>query len=331
MRAAVIEKPGIITIKHVLDPKPRENEILIKVKASGICGTDIHIFRGEYLGGYPIIPGHEFSGIVVETGSSVTRFKSGDRVAVEPNISCNNCDPCLSNRQNFCKNWSAIGVTREGGMAEYVAVPEQAAFSIGNLDFPSAALMEPLACVLHGVQKTGVSLADRVAILGAGPIGLLLLNTILLKGASEITVLDKNESRLKRAEESGASSVLTSFDNLPKDHFDLVIDATGVPQIMQKTLDFVREGGKILLFGVPPSNSKLIFDAFTIFRKGLSLHSSYTSVRNSIQAIRLLTSGRIQSKHIISHQLPLDKLEDGMTMISQGKEGVMKVIIDPSL
>ena len=139
---------------------------MIQVMASGICGTDLHIYRGEYMGKYPVIPGHEFSGVVAARGSGVTRFKVGDRVAVEPNIACDNCLNCLNNRQNFCLNWQAIGVTLPGGMEEYVIVPERAAFDIGQLPFEIGAFMEPLSCVVHGIERAHIGMADQVGIFG---------------------------------------------------------------------------------------------------------------------------------------------------------------------
>ena len=331
MKAVVIEKPGNIAVKDVPVPSPRDDELLIEVKASGICGTDIHIFHGEYLGSYPVIPGHEFAGVVKEVGSKVSRFKVGDHVAVEPNIACDNCPPCLSNRQNFCDNWNGVGVTLPGGMAQFVAAPVKAVFGIGDLPFTSGAFVEPLSCVLHGVQKAGFTLADKVLIIGAGPIGTLLLKSILLEGASEITTLDKNAARLELSRKSGATRTLSSLDEVAQDEYDVVVDATGVPALMERTLGFARYGGRVLLFGVPPSGSRISLDAFMIFRKGLAIHSSYTSVRNSIQAVRLLQSGRIDVGSLVSHQLPLERFRDGIALIEEGKEGVQKVIMRPDL
>ena len=212
-----------------------------------------------------------------------------------------------------------------------VAVPEKAAFGIGDLPFRSGAFVEPLSCVLHGVLRAGFTLADRVLIMGAGPIGILLLKSILLEGASEIAVVDKNEARLALAKKSGASTAYSSFDALSPDAYDVVVDATGVPAVMERTLAFVRYGGRVLLFGVPPSGSKVSLDAFAIFRKGLTLLSSYTSVRNSIQAIRLLQSGRIDVSSLVSHELPLSDFRRGIELIEEGKEGVLKVIIRPDI
>ncbi len=330
MKAANIVQPGQMEVVEIPCPEPAPDEVLIRVMASGICGTDVHIFRGEYMGGYPVIPGHEFAGVVEAVGSQVTRFKPGDRVAVEPNIACDNCEACLNNRQNFCLNWTAVGVTRPGGMAQFTTAPEKVTFHIGDLSFEQAAFMEPLSCVLHGLERLGAELADKVAILGAGPIGTLLLQGIRAQGASQVTVVDRNADRVAFAGESGANITLTDLNGLKTDYYDVVIDATGALPVMQRTVEFVRPGGKVLLFGVPPSGKDLCVDAFTIFHKGLTLLSSFTSVRNSYQALDLLRAGRINVDRLVSHRLPLEEFQRGIEVIEQGTDQVKKVQILPN-
>jgi len=332
MRSLLIDRPGHAAVRDVARPAPGPGEVLVEVAACGICGTDIHIFRGEYLGTYPITPGHELAGTVAATGSGVQRFRPGDRVAVEPNIACNSCPACLANRQNFCENWKAIGVTLPGGMAELVLAPENAVFSIGSLPFRAAAFVEPLSCVLHGMQRADPRPADRILVVGAGPIGILLMKTALVMGASSLLVVDRNRERLARAKLEGGAVVdtLDETGGIPAERFDLVVDATGVPALMEQTTRWARPGGRILLFGVPPAQSRISLDAFPIFRKGLTLLSSYTSVRNSLQAVRLLESGRIDVSALVSHELPLEEFAAAVEMIESGSEGVMKVILHPS-
>jgi D-arabinitol dehydrogenase (NADP+) len=302
---------------------------LIKVMACGICGTDIHILRGEYIGNYPITPGHEFSGIIDEIGPEVTRLKAGDRIAVEPNISCDNCFNCLNNHQNFCEKWQALGVTLQGGMAHYVIAPGKAVFDIGDLPFESGAFVEPLSCVLHGIEKVKINISDRVLILGAGPIGLLFLQMTRLQGAAYISVLDRQTSRLAAAVKFGADQTAKNIKDLKENDFDVVIDATGVIALMGQTINYVRPGGKVLLFGVPPSGEKICFEAFKIFQKGITLLSSFTSVRNTFQAISLLQSGQINVSELISHRLPLTEFSRGVELIEKGMDNVKKVIILP--
>jgi 2-desacetyl-2-hydroxyethyl bacteriochlorophyllide A dehydrogenase len=332
MKSVVIERPNEISILERDVPEPGPGQLMIQVMASGICGTDLHIYRGEYMGKYPVIPGHEFSGVVTAVGSGVTRFKVGDRLAVEPNIACDNCVNCLNNRQNFCLNWQAIGVTLPGGMEEFVIVPERAAFPIGNLPFEVGAFMEPLSCVVHGVERAQIGLADHVAIFGAGPIGILMLQMARIQGAAHITVLEINPGRADLALQMGADRVVNSFEELQPDAgvYDIVIDATGAIAVMNRTIDYARKGGTVLLFGVPPSGRNLEVEAFKIFQKGLTLLSSFTSVRNSFQAIDLLQSGQVRVEALISHHLPLEEMPRALELIESRDPAVKKVIVQPN-
>ena len=326
LQVAKAHESQIITLDR---PEPGPDEILIKVMASGICGTDIHILEGEFMADYPVIPGHEFAGIVEQVGKAVSRIRPGDHVAVEPNIACGNCSYCFDSQPNFCENWQALGVTLPGAMAECVVAPEKAAFHIGDLEFEEGAFVEPLSCVLHGVQKARVRLADHVLILGAGPIGNLLLQTVKVRGARSVTVVEPDQVRADTAKEAGADQICRSLDDLPGEAFEVVIDATGVIPVMRRTPEFARKGGTILLFGVPPKN-KVEFDAFTLFLKGLTILTSFTSVRNSIQAIELLKNRRINVKRLVSHRLPLAAFEQGVDLIKNKKENVKKVLIIPN-
>jgi 2-desacetyl-2-hydroxyethyl bacteriochlorophyllide A dehydrogenase len=329
MKAIHIEQPNHITVVDLSLPQPGEGEVLIRVMASGICGTDVHILRGEYLGDYPVIPGHEFSGVVEQVGEGVTQFEVGDRVAIEPNIACDACYNCLHNRQNFCLNWQAIGVTLPGGMAQCVIAPVKAVFGIGELAFECGAFVEPLSCVLHGVERAGVRMADRVAILGAGPIGLLLLQVVRLRGAAHVTVVERQPARAELAEACGADRTLAHLDDLELDCYDVVVDATGAIPVMARTIDFARRGGTVLLFGVPPVGAKMELEGFKVFQKGLTILSSFTSLRNSYQAVALLQSGQVDVRNLISHRLSLADFERGVKLIERGLDNVKKVLILP--
>lgn len=329
MKTIQITEPNQVALIETPQPTPQPDEVLIRVSASGICGTDVHILRGEYLGAYPVVPGHEFAGTVVSTGRAVTRFKVGDRVAVEPNIPCNNCHACLNNRQNFCENWQAVGVTRPGGMAEFVAAPETQVFATGDLPFEQAAFVEPLSCVLHGLEKLALRPGEAVALLGAGPIGIQLLRALRLQGVTCVSLVERNPARLAFARQSGADEAFQELDDLPEDHFDAVIDATGVPLVQRRCIDLARPGGRVLWFGVPPAGKEMSLEPFKVFRKGLAIYGSFTSLRNSYQAVELLRSGRLRVDDLVSHALPLSGFLRGCELIERGEDGVRKVMILP--
>ena len=288
-------------------------------------------FAAKYMGEYPIVPGHEFAGEVTAVGPGVTRIKAGDRVAVEPNIPCDNCRNCLNNRHNFCLNWQAIGVTLQGGMAEFVVAPEKAVFPIGALAFEEAAFMEPLSCVVHGVERAGIELGTVSRSWGRAPIGLLLLQVARLRGAVDVTVLERQEARGKLAEAYGARAWVRDLEALSAGEYDVVIDATGAPALMAHTVPLVRKGGNVLLFGVPPRGAELVLDAFAIFEKGVTLRSSFTSRRNSYQALALLQSHDVSVEGLVSHRLPLSAFEAGVAMIEEGRDGVTKVLMAPGM
>lgn len=317
-------------------PAPGPGELLIQVAACGICGTDLHIHQGTYMGDYPVVPGHEFSGTVAATGEGVSRIGVGDRVAVEPNLPCNNCEACLNNRQNFCENWTAIGVTRPGAMAEYVVVPESAAFEIGDLSFAEAAFMEPLSCVLHGVEKLGVEPGAAAAVIGAGPIGVLIMRTLRARGVTKLGVAERNPGRLEfavrslRAEHpANAAAGAANPAELPQDAYDIVVDATGVPEAMGQALRLARPGGEVLWFGVPDRDAELRFPPFQVFQKGLSIHGSFTSVRNSLQAIALLRGGAVRVRDLVTHRVGLSEVEDAFAMLAGGAAEARKVLVIP--
>ena len=329
MKAVLIEEKYSLKSVEADVPEPKENEVLIEVHASGICGTDLHIFQGDYKGTYPITPGHEFSGIIRKAGAKIRNFKIGDRVAVEPNLSCGVCYDCLNNRQHYCENVEAVGVTKPGGMAQFVCAPEGAVFPIGDLSFEEAAFMEPLSCVLHGVEQVKPGLADTVLLIGAGPIGLLLLQSFLVEGCSSVHVVDRDQDRLNTALEMGASRITTDLDSLDKEAYHIVCDATGVTALMEKTLDYVRPSGRILWFAVPHVDATVSLPPFKMFEKEISIFSSYTSCRNSWQALHLMQNGRIKVKDLVSHKLPLEEFEKGLKILETHSEPAMKIMIMP--
>lgn len=329
MKAMKILGKGQLELCECPTPVPGPGEVLIQVAASGICGTDVHMYNGQSMGSYPIIPGHEFAGEVVATGPGTSRVRTGDRVAVEPNLSCGNCIECLNNRQHLCCHWQALGVTLPGGMAEYVCAPEAATFAIGDLPCESGAFVEPLSCVLHAVERLSPALGDRILMLGAGPIGLLLMRVLRVYGAAQVDTVELDAGRRKAAVAEGLGEGFAALEETRCD-YDVVIDATGVVSVQQQALDRVRAGGVVLYFGVAPEGATFPIEPYKIFRRELKILSSFTSLRNSLQAVRLLSTGRVRVDDLISHRFPLEKLGDAFDCIQSKREPVLKVMICPS-
>ena len=333
MRAVVIDKPGSVAVREFPEPTPGPGEVVVDVRACGFCGTDLHIFRGEYLGDYPVRPGHEAAGVVSAVGEGVDAFKLGDRVAIEPNIHCGTCSMCTSGRANFCENWRAIGVTLPGCMAENVLAPAGQVFRVGDLSFEAGAFMEPLSCVLHGVKKVEPLEGNDVLITGAGPIGLLILQVVKLRGARSVTVTDLRPGRLELAKELGADEALQASPSPLEgegrgEGYDIVIDASGSVEAIRRTVDLARPGGKVLWFGVAPRGKSFPIEPFEVFRKGLAIHGAYTSLGNSLEAIDLLSSGRLRVEPLISHRLGLEDFERAARLIESDPD-VLKVMLIP--
>lgn len=330
MTAFQIESARKAELVDIPAPTPEDGEVLIEVRACGICGTDLHIYSGEY-GNLPIVPGHECAGVVVDVGAGVRSLQPGDRVAVEPNISCGRCEMCRIGRSNFCEHWEAVGVTRPGAMAEYVSVPEAAAFDIGPLSFEQALFMEPLSCVIHGVERAHVALAERILVIGAGPIGILLLQACKSAGASRVDVIDRQEARLTHAEQNGACEISTELVTRQEESYDVVIDATGVPGVLEQSIYYAKPGGRLLWFGVPPEDAQVSIEPFRLFRRELTLLSSFTSVRNSLQALRMLRCNALRVEELISHRVSLHDLCDAFQWLEAGTKESMKVIVSPQI
>lgn len=329
MKQLVIQEPGAAIVTEAEIPKPQDNEILIRVDLCGICGTDIHIFEGEYLGDYPVVPGHEFAGTVEKTGSDVTGFRPGDRVAVEPNLSCGTCSFCIDGKTNFCSSWQGIGVTLPGGMAEYTCAPQSNVFHINSIPSEAAIFMEPLSCVLHGIGKLSLKPGMEVFLAGAGPIGILILQVLRTHGV-RVTAGEPSPDRRRHAEHAGAAAVFEDSQTASGTGFDIAIDATGIPSVMEQLIPLVKKGGELLYFGVPPERAEVRIPAFRLFEYGLSFHGSYTSVKRSREAVSLLDTGNVNTSGLLTHTVPLERFEEGIGLIRNAAEsGAMKVAVKP--
>jgi 2-desacetyl-2-hydroxyethyl bacteriochlorophyllide A dehydrogenase len=321
MKAAQMSAIGKANVIDIATPEPTPDEVLIKIRSAGICGTDIHIFKGEYMSTLPLIPGHEFSGDVVAVGENVTRFKVGDRVTADPNIPCNRCEFCQRNQPNQCQNLSIIGVNRGGAFAEYVNAHEGVVFPIGDIPYDVAALIEPLACVAWGLRQVEVQPGDSALVLGAGPMGCLVAQGLRAAGASKVVITDVAPKRLELASQLGVSETVVAdkgqekrLKSIAPSGFDIVADATGIPAVLETTFDYVRARGKIWVFGVAPIGATARFSPFDVFSKDLKIIGSFAVNRTFHESIQMIQNGTAQVEPLISHRLPLDDFLDGLEL-----------------
>jgi 2-desacetyl-2-hydroxyethyl bacteriochlorophyllide A dehydrogenase len=340
MKAAVLHGIGDIRVEKVPKPEISDDEVLIGVKAAGICGTDMHFYRGEWAVETPIIPGHEFSGTVAEVGENAEGIKVGDCVVAEPNIVCGSCHFCLMSERNFfCERLKATGVTVDGAFAEYVKAKKENVYKFPkSLSFEEAALIEPLACCIRGIDNAKIKTGDAVAIIGAGPIGLLLLQLAKMSGASKVIQTDLKPERLNLAKELGADHTVNTRTEDPVKAItdltggygvDVAIEAVGSPDAITQAMEATRKGGRLNIFGVSPENAVWKVKPFDLYAKELTITTSYRSPFTFQRAVDIASTGKLKLKPLISHVLPLDEIEKAFEIVDKKLENAAKVIIKP--
>ena len=321
-------------------PEPKPDEILVKVAACGVCGTDLHLFHGEEGAGskvMPLVMGHEFSGVVVAAGNQVKTLKVGDRVTVDPNVYCNECFQCRRGKGHFCEHAEAYGVSMFGGFAEYCAVKERAAYRLPDgLDLHHAALVEPVACCLHGIDRANIRPGDTVAVIGCGSIGQLMLQLAGLYGAANIIAVDPVESKREIALKLGATmaidpmaqDVKQTIQNAGILSVDTVIECVGNVHTMEQAVDIASRGATVLLFGLTAPGAKMVVQPFEqVFRKELTITSSFVNPLVSQRVIDLMASGKLNLDAVITDRIPLAQGAEVFTDNSYRRHG--KILIVP--
>ncbi|MBS4173151.1 alcohol dehydrogenase catalytic domain-containing protein [Bacillus sp. FJAT-49736] len=319
-------------------PMAKSGEALIKVSFAGICGTDMMIYAGKHpRAKAPLALGHEFSGVVVEINGEST-FKVGDRIAVEPTISCGKCDACLSGNSHVCRTLGLIGIDWHGGFAEYVSVPLHRLHKVpDNLSDAHAAVAEPVAVGIHTVRRSNLKVGDTVLVLGAGPIGLLIAMTAKLAGARKIFISDISPYRLGKAKELGfialdgknvdvVEEVKTATNGIGA---DVVFEVAGNNITANQMIHACKTQGQITVVSVykqPPT-----IDLAAMHFRELSLTTTRCYTHSDFSAaIHMMATGQIDVTPLISHQLPLDEIKRGFELMTNPEES-LKVLFQPSL
>lgn len=336
MQVSQLDSVGVMTLRTVDKPKAGPGEILIKVLAAGICGSDRHMFKGEYPTAIPVTLGHEFCGTVAAVGPGVSRFAGGELVTVDPNIACGICPACRRAQPNLCARLTAIGVTRHGGFAEYAAVPEGQAFILPpGLDPVHGAFSEPLACCLHAIDKAEIKAGGSVAILGGGVIGLLMVQLARLEGAARIILITRQAPRRALALELGAteafdpsaSDTVSEVRALTGGGADVVIECAGVPETFRTGLAMTRRGGTFVLFGVTPAGLEVPMTPFDLLVNEVSLRPAYLNPFTHDRAAALVASGVLELDRLVTRSIGLDEV--AAVIGSAPAAGEIKVIVRP--
>ena len=329
MEALLFRQIGDAQVTEVPDPEPGPGCVIVQVANTGVCHTDIDILHGRYMCAFPVIPGHEIAGTVVAVGEGVPGSLAGTRVAVDPLLPCGTCRACRAGRPSLCADLQGYGATRDGGFAPLMAVAAKNVHPIGDLPFHVAALAEPFACVMHGVDRAKVEPGMRALMFGAGPIGLMMMLGLRARGVTDVTMVDLEPTRLRQAEALGAAATADGASVQPAalgDGFDLVVDCTGVAEVCARMPAFARDGATILIFGVCPPAARAAFSPYEIFRRELTLIGSHSLCFNLPDALEVLQGLGSKAEALVSHRLPLAEI--ARQLAHPLKTGTMKVQYD---
>ena len=320
MKAGVFYSKKDLRIEEIPKPSPKAGEVLIKVKACGICGTDVHIFNGDK-GCFPTpagtVLGHEFSGIVEAVGEGVKEIKVGDRVCVDPNKLCGDCYYCKSGIGHFCENMIGIGTGVNGGFAEYCAVPQSQVYKIDDsTSYEAAAMTEPTACCVHGIDMCNISCGDTVAIIGGGMIGMIMLQLAKLSGAGKLIMIEPVAEKRKIAEKLGADLCIDPIGNDVKKilaengikRISAVIECVGKTSTIEQAIDIAGEKSVVMMFGLTAPDDTISIKPFEIFQKEIVLKSSFINPYTQKRALELIDSGKIDVSSVVYACEPLESL-----------------------
>ena len=342
MKAALLYGVKDLKVENIDMPEIGLGEILVKVRAATTCGTDVKIFQRGYVGGviqYPTVFGHEWAGEVVKVGEGVSWLKEGMRVRAGNSSPCLRCKMCQKGNYNLCENMMWLW----GAYAEYIKVPARIVMLNTqeippNITYEEAAITEPLACVLHGIEKANIKLGDTVAIIGAGPIGLLHLQTAKKVGAEKTMIIDLVDDRLQVAQELGADETVNAQREEPVETIkritdgygaDVVIEAIGLPATWEQALKMVRKGGTVLEFGGCPLGTEITVRTELLhYGEATMLGTFHTTPAHFKKALNLIASGTVKVKPLITRHMELDEIKDAFEILTTSKSE-LKIAIHP--
>ena len=339
MKSAVFYGKHDLRIEEHEMPPVGPKDVLIRVKACGVCGTDVHIYEGDKGAAEvtpPAILGHEFAGVVEAVGAEVAACRVGDRVCIDPNCYCGTCGPCRNGVAHYCEHMIGYGTTVNGGFAEYCAVNERQVYRLGErTSFEQGAMAEPAACCLHGIDMCKVQPGSQVVVIGGGMIGLLMLQLARLMGAAKVALLEPVEEKRQVAVKLGADVCINPLQTdvkaeLKKAGFtwvNTVIECVGRPSTIQQAIDIAGNKAVVMMFGLTKPEETIAVKPFEIFKKELELKASYINHYTQKRALDLIDSGRLDVSSMIYGTYGLEKLEEILSSPKARAKG--KYIICP--
>ncbi|KAK7020650.1 hypothetical protein VNI00_017688 [Paramarasmius palmivorus] len=334
---------GVRNFEIIQTPIPQitDDQVLIKISACGICGTDSHISEGEFLTKFPLIPGHELVGSIAQVGKNVQGFKEGDRCVADPGITCDLCFYCRRGQPLLCTNFQGLGVTVAGGFAGYVAVSPKKVFKIHKLSDEEATLVEPAACAVHGADKLALGVGKDVLVLGAGPTGLILAQLLKLNGAAKVVIAANKGIKTRIARDLGAADEYIEIDRddpepawkrLKEEYpygFDAVVEATGSEKVANDAINYVRRGGTLMVYGVYENSALVHWPPSKIFGDEIRIIGSFAQTNCFPRAIQYLETGKVKVKGMITDKYAIKDYQKALDKLKSRE--ALKVVVKPEL
>jgi L-iditol 2-dehydrogenase len=341
MRAALWTDYNKLEIRDLDKPVPQDHEVLVRVMSAGLCITDLHVYTGKLAYGKPPhVLGHEISGEICEAGKKVNPRRIGERVVIETSIGCGTCLFCKSGRRHLCPHMEEIGTApHQGGYAQYIKVPAENAIPIpDNMSWDEAGIMESVVCPMGTLMRNGIGMGETVAVYGVGPAGLAFIQGARALGAGKVIAIARNTERLARAKHFGADILINSSEENVIEKIlaetgdigaDVVCEAAGATETITQSFDIVRKAGRVYLYGLPGDGEPIQFPVMKINLNQLEIYGAVGEPRVWEPLIKLIGSGRINLKDMITHRVPLADIARGFEIMKDKKENPIKIVLHP--
>lgn len=344
MKAVVYDRALEFEVRDIPEPEPGPGEVKIKVALAGFCGTDLHLHQGGFGARFPLIPGHEGTGVITELGEGVTGFETGQSVVVNPNAYCGQCSYCRAGDLVRCENLYAVGVNRDGMFAEYVTVPVGQVFAADGLDPDVAVFTEPASCAMHGLETLRPRPGSSALVFGAGPTGSLLAQLMASGGVAHVTSADPSPAKLATVRGLGIDQTV-EIERVTAENadtliarlraasptgagYDVVVEATGSATVGNLGVPLLRNGGTLLVYGVAAEDARLSISPYELFRRELTVKGSFAEMTSFAAALAALRTGRVRTTGLISHRFSLDEFGQAVET-AQHDQTAHKIVIVP--
>lgn len=342
MKAALLTGIRKIETGQVPDPKIiSESHVLVRIKTVGVCGSDIHYYTSGRIGSqivrFPFVIGHEAAGVVKETGKGVTRVKPGQKIAIDPALSCGRCDQCIAGRENTCRELLFLGNPKqlEGCLSEYIVVHEKCCYPVNEeMTFDQATLSEPLAIAVYSVEKSGVSAEAPVAILGAGPIGMSVFHVLRTKDVGKVFISDKIDDRLTFSKKLNPAwtgnpdrvDIVKAISGVEPLLMDIVYECSGDPQAIVQAIHLLKPGGSLVIVGITEGD-EISLPIHELRRKEITILNIRRQAHCTQKAIDLMARRDLRIDSMATHHFPLDETNRAFELVANYREGVMKAMV----